>query len=54
MQSSPSRDPDARLVRYAILNGSPIPADTTARLVARGIDVGALENRVRALIGEAR
>jgi hypothetical protein len=36
-----------RIARAAILNGVPIPAATSAILEARGIDVGALEYRLR-------
>lgn len=35
-----------RMARAAVLNGAPIPAQIQAQLEARGIDVGALEQRL--------
>lgn len=46
---SPSINHD-RVARAAILNGSPIPAVTEAILRSRGVDVGALEQRVLASV----
>lgn len=37
---------DLRRVRANVLAGNPIPADVYARLIAAGVDVGALENRL--------
>ena len=39
-----------RIARSSILNGIPIPAVTEAVLRSRGVDVGALENRIRASV----
>lgn len=36
-----------RAAREAVLNGQPIPASTSAALEARGVDVGALEQRLK-------
>jgi hypothetical protein len=47
MQNQPQYDRDAQLVRFAILNGVTPPAQSVARLEARGIDVGELEARIR-------
>jgi hypothetical protein len=40
-------DRDAQLVRAAILNGVPLPAQSVARLEARGVNVGEMEARIR-------
>jgi hypothetical protein len=36
-----------RIARAAILNGVPVPPVAAAQLEARGVDVGALEIRLR-------
>jgi hypothetical protein len=40
-------DEDLRAIRGAVLNGTPIPAQSLARLEALGTDVGALVERIR-------
>jgi hypothetical protein len=47
MQQQQKYDRDAQLVRAAILNGVQPPAQSVARLEARGINVGELEHRIR-------
>lgn len=46
MQILPSLDHN-RIARAAVLNGVAIPTQTAAVLSARGVDVGALETRIR-------
>lgn len=47
MHTQTKHDPDGSMARFAILNGVPIPAATVARLEARGVNVGELEQRIR-------
>jgi hypothetical protein len=47
MQTHIQNDTDMRLVRAAILNGTPLPARAVARLEARGVNVGELEARIK-------
>lgn len=48
MQTLLSRETDPlRIARAAILNGVAVPAQAAAQLEARGVDVGALEYRLR-------
>lgn len=44
--SNAGADP-AKVARAAVMNGVPIPAQVQAQLEARGVDVGALEIRIR-------
>jgi hypothetical protein len=42
-----TNDNPFREARAAVLAGKPIPATTSATLESRGVDVGALEQRIK-------
>lgn len=50
MQNLPSLD-HSRIARAAILNGKPIPPETSAVLESRGVNVGELEQRLKESMG---
>lgn len=47
MQHTPSHNDPFRAALHAIINNQPIPVVVAAQLEARGIDVGALEIRIK-------
>ena len=53
MQNTPLLNHD-RVFRACVLNAVPIPAQTLAVLEGRGVDVAALETRIRESIGFRR